>query len=273
MFEDYQPHEESLYRDDLRREIDRICDQVLEDCHGDADAWDEDYVTLRLLNELNALNGKLLRLTADREVRLHFDAYKQRGGEETTRGDIAFIIARDDGDYGFFGTAFLEAKKRYDNGGFAALRADQIARIVANEPGSVVGLYDYFDDAYDMSPIPAQDRFGVAILPARQVLCHFDRVSDLRRHATTLGHQFVYRYLEGADMDLAHDAAVATAQARRARFIARIAAGGDRFRDLERHRFELDRYDNVIEVMEQIREREQDLYPEQDRVRDFGFDR
>jgi hypothetical protein len=244
-----------LSRPDLLERIDILSSDVIERCHADADGWNEDRITIELLDQLNKLNGDEVLLRSGKTIPLHFDAYKQRGTSEHERGDIALIIARDDRDYGFIGVAFIEAKKRHDTDGtFAAVDSEQLARIVSNEPASVLALYDYLGEPYADAPVIRRSPFQVATLPARQVLSDIGRLNKLCRHATTLGFQFALRYLEGADMDLSADAAVAIARARQAKFIARLAIGEQMMIELKRHQYELERYDNIVRVMEQIRE-------------------
>lgn len=240
-------------REELVAKIDAISSEVLGAAYADADGWSEDHISLLLLDALNALNSSTLWISGDLEIPLRFDAYKQRGNDEKLRGDVAIVVARADGDYGFVGTAFLEMKKRSeDSGKFRSLDTEQLARIAANEPGSVVGFYDYLPEPYSAAPMP-YDQFNVGILPARQVVCNVGRQEQLLRHATTLGHQFVYRYLEGADIDPAAGAAEAIALARRSKYVARFEASNVPQITLELLRRELARYDAVIDVISRIR--------------------
>jgi len=242
-------------RASLVKAIDDICGSVVSSQFFDPDGWDEDHISLNLLAKLTKLNGDSLSLGTGNVVPIAFDAFKQKGNAEKQRGDIALIIVRNDGDYGFAGTAFIEMKKRYlDSGKFDAMSQSQLDRILTHEQNAMVGFYDYVSKPYALSPFYKFAEYGVAILPAKQALLNQAKIDKVLRHAVSFGHQFVYRYLEGADIAISADRAFATVADRRTKYVARIYAGNDLELQREQAREVMERYDNVLELISNIRD-------------------
>jgi hypothetical protein len=184
-----------------------------------AHSWNEDYITFKLLSELNStlssvdLEGKNFRQS------IEWESYKLRGSYETNFGDIAIIvnISYRDGT-GLEGVAFLEAKRRdWRKTTFSAMNKTQLKRILRHAPRAHYLLYDYEGIIGFSNPVSfgrEVSRYRRSYWPGlltekTSSLCVPLNVAGatgfkdtlLYRHGTPLAWMLSNRYFQGLDLE------------------------------------------------------------------------
>jgi hypothetical protein len=181
--------------------------------------WDEDYITRRILVAIKSLNNSQVEyLTTFNNIFLA--AFKQKGENETSFGDIAFVldISFKDGDR-IRGVAFLEAKRRYqEKGEYSAIKLDQLKHIYSKAPSARLLLYNYnymsslaptgIDDARTSSKsgiLPKIPSTNTSVMPVNTAIHINSKKDNLEKFTIPFSYQFAFRYLFGMDLEFGED--------------------------------------------------------------------
>lgn len=181
-------------------------------------SWNEDHITLKLLDELNSTLSQVNLEGEDFRRKIEWESYKLRGQYETHFGDVAIVvtISYRDGT-SLEGSAFLEAKRRdWRKTTFSAMNKNQLRRILKHAPRAHYLLYDYeditgFSNAVSFaSEIRRYGGFWSGLVTERtNSICVPLNVADatgfkdtlLYRHGTPFSWMLSNRYFQGLDLE------------------------------------------------------------------------
>lgn len=181
-------------------------------------SWNEDHITLKLLDELNNTLSQVDLEGEDYRRKIEWESYKLRGQYETNFGDIAVAvnISYRDGT-SLEGVAFLEAKKRdWRKTTFGAMNEKQLKRILEHAPRAHYLLYDYEDITGFTNAVSfgsEVSRYGLywhgLVTERTSSLCVPLNVADatgfkdtlLYRHGTPFSWMLSNRYFQGLDLE------------------------------------------------------------------------
>lgn len=192
--------------------------------------WDEDFVTFSILKGLRDRFQSATVTGFPEALSTHWSAFKCRGPKETRYGDVAILVRATGRDQQTVtGVALLEAKKRDAvSSRFKGLRRDQLERIAAHAPHSMVLFYDY--DKIPVHPVDAASAFGgwppglspgapayfvtnAVAAPINVVTAlvkdYGARDDSLYKRSVPFSHQLCFRYLRGFDLEMSEEAVLA----------------------------------------------------------------
>ena len=183
----------------------------------DFNDWDEDFITRTILSKLRA-NFKEVEITSAKKfiyIKTQCFKYTKKLSAEQKYGDIAILmkIGYDDDRNEIEGVGLIEAKKRYRNGKFTAIKSEQLHTIYQNAPHSYMMLYDF--DRIDLDNnfkdyLKAKNKLFpkpvYASLVPVNLAKEFTKIDrNIYRFSTAFSYQFAYRYIYGLDLEFSQD--------------------------------------------------------------------
>jgi len=180
--------------------------------------WDEDYITRRILVSLGKMTFSQIKFFNSHN-NVFILPFKLTGSTETNFGDIAIVLDIEfkDGDK-LKGVAFLEAKKFYEqHNSYHKVDISQLQRIYDNAPSSKLLLYNnnhitkLSDTGLDSGKssggmLPKIPATYTCNINANTAIEHKKKDKSLHKLAIPFSYQFVYRYLNGMDLEFSEDA-------------------------------------------------------------------
>jgi hypothetical protein len=114
---------------DFGDRIDQICSEVIQSCEGSTGLWDENTITGFILDRLTKELGTTdVMLPNGNQFQFTFRGYKRKPPVETEKGDVTFIVIRENSDgSAFMGVGYLEAKRRVGDDFPALIRRSSCA--------------------------------------------------------------------------------------------------------------------------------------------------
>lgn len=187
--------------------------------------WKEDPITHQILKEFRSSFHSLSISDGRIPTNINWEVYKLHGKRETAHGDIGLLFQFHLPQGGFIeGAGFIEAKLRgRDTSKFLQVRHEQVTRILARSPHSMLMLYDYnpvavvdnattFDDDFEYH---MHKRHGfrsrssvthapVLPLSVASAINHYD--DSLYQFCNSLSSQIARRYFQMRDLDFSNSA-------------------------------------------------------------------
>ncbi|EAT59177.1 hypothetical protein [Chlorobium ferrooxidans] len=187
--------------------------------------WKEDPITHQILKEFRSSFHSLSISEGRIPTNINWEVYKFHGKRETAHGDIGLLFQFHLPQGGFIeGAGFIEAKLRgRETSKFLQVRHEQVTRILARSPHSMLMLYDYnpvavvdnttaFDDDieyYMLKRHGFRSRASVTHAPVlplsvASAINHYD--DSLYQFCNSLSSQITRRYFQMRDLDFSSSA-------------------------------------------------------------------